>query len=105
MKTIFRSLVFAFGVFAVGVQAADEIALKKVKTAILPSGGFYSIYEATCYDKSVVTLASLDGSRRWCIASAGELACEYRSRSALLKACAQSSLAAGEEPETLDSIQ
>ena len=77
----------------------------KVKTGILPSGGFYSLYEGTCQDRNVVSVASLDGMRRWCINASGDLACVRDSREAVEMACARSGMAASRDLDSFDIVR
>jgi len=45
------------------VHASDRVDLVKVKTGILPNGGFYSLYEADCRNQETAAVASLIGKR------------------------------------------
>lgn len=100
-----RSLITALCLVASSAYAANDVALDKVKTGILPSGGFYSLYEATCPDQHVVSVASLDRMRRWCINASGELDCVRDSQQAVQMACGRSGLAANQDPDSLESGQ
>jgi hypothetical protein len=85
--------------------AAESIALDKVKTGILPSGGFYTLYEGTCPDKNVVSVASMERMRRWCINASGELACVRGSQEAVERACARTGLASNQDGKSLQNGQ
>ena len=62
----------AFAVAALSLAAtvpalgADLDSLQKTKTAILPGGGFYSLYQGRCADERSAWIARLDGGVRWC---------------------------------------
>ena len=105
MKLSRMAAVVALGASAALAQAGDHIPLEKTKTAILPSGGFYRLYEGSCHDKNVVSIASLERMRRWCFNDNGELSCYRQSQEAAQVACARSGLAANEDGESLDLIQ
>ena len=60
---------------------------RKIKTGILPTGGFYSLYEVSCADDSTATIASMEGRTRWCTLSGGELSCFRMAEQASYSAC------------------
>ncbi len=60
---------------------------KKIKTGILPTGEFYSLYEVSCPDDSTATIASMEGRTRWCTLSGGELSCFRMAEQASYSAC------------------
>jgi len=105
MKLSRTAIAVTLGVAASLAQAGDHIPLEKTKTAILPAGGFYSLYEGSCHNKNVVSIASLDSMRKWCFNDAGELACFRQSQEAAQIACVRSGLASNEDGETLEMIQ
>ncbi|MFT4613652.1 MAG: hypothetical protein ACI9NT_000793 [Bacteroidia bacterium] len=75
-------------------NGSEPQKLEKIKTGILPTGGFYSIYKVACADNSVATIGAL--SRRggpWCAGDAGGLQCFRRSVDASQRACSAGSLA------------
>ena len=76
-----------------GDSAARE---KKIKTGILPTGGFYSLYEVACPDNSTVTIASMEGRTRWCTVSGGDLSCYRMPEQATYRACDYLRLAAAD---------
>lgn len=76
--------------------AGDSISRERVKTGILPNGGFYSLYAVTCSDERVVEVASTERRQRWCARAGSELACFRTAREASHKACAQGQVAGGE---------
>ena len=84
------SLLVFFGAFA---QASSTYHTEKVKTGILPSGDFFSIYEVDCPDKFTAAVARLDGNTRWCTSYDGELSCFLRKQEASLKACGSRAVA------------
>ena len=74
-------------------QASGNGPLYKVKTGILPSGDFFSIYEASCPQNTAVSIASLDRRQRWCVESSGQLRCFRAAREAARYACSDMFLA------------
>lgn len=104
MRTVIMASAMALIVFVSGQAVAGEPQiLGKVKTGILPAGGFYSLYEVACVDTSIVTIGGL--SRRggpWCVGEAGELQCFRRSDDATQRACSAGSVA--ESDVNLDAL-
>lgn len=96
-------VVFSLG--TISAHAADRIHLNKVKTAILPTGGFYSIYEGTCHDSEGIAIASMERMRRWCFNAGGELSCMPKAQEAAQMACARSDLASASDIETPDGLE
>ena len=92
------ALLLALGCWLAATQARAEVPVKmdKTKTAILPSGGFYSLYEAACPDGSSTEVASMRRGLRWCTARSGELVCFRRPAEVLELACASNQLAASD---------
>ena len=84
----------SFGVFA---QASSAYDTAKVKTGILPSGGFYSLYEVDCPDQFTAAVASLKSNRSWCTSSDGEMSCFSSKQDASLKACGSRALASTDD--------
>ena len=83
--------------FAVFQSRADAaMPMDKTKTAILPSGGFYSLYEARCPYGSATDIASMRRGQRWCSAPAGELVCFRQPAEALDHACLKNQMAASD---------
>lgn len=105
MAFVNRSFIVALCLGVAPVYGSENIALDKVKTGILPSGGFYSLYEGTCSDRNVISVASLDRMRRWCINASGELACVRESQEAVQMACSRSGLASSQDPDSLETVQ
>ncbi|GAB5453525.1 MAG: hypothetical protein Hals2KO_38530 [Halioglobus sp.] len=83
---------------------ADLDSLQRTKTAILPSGGFYSLYQGRCADERSAWIARLDGGVRWCARAEGNLNCFPRPQQALQSACAQQTVAVTER-ETAAPIE
>ncbi len=73
--------------------AGDSVSRERVKTGILPNGGFYSLYAVTCSDERVVEVASTERRQRWCAQAGNELACFRTAQEASHKACATSQVA------------
>lgn len=92
-----------FGAFA---HASDTFDTEKVKTGILPSGGFYSMYAVDCPDQSAAAIASLKGKRRWCSLHEGEMNCFSRKQEASYRACMSGAVAtAGDSRESVLKYQ
>ncbi len=68
-------------------HASDTGSINKVKTGILPTGGFFSIYEAACPQDAAVSIASTDRRQRWCVQSDGQLRCFGAAKEATRYAC------------------
>lgn len=76
------------GLFAVAAGATEQLAIQKTKTGILPTGGFYGLYEVSCRDERTASIGAL--SRRagpWCVERQGSLQCFARPQEAALTAC------------------
>lgn len=88
-------------------MAEQRHALERVKTGILPAGGFYSIYEVSCPDNRVATVGA--PSRRggpWCASEDGQLRCFRRSADASARACSVGSVVELErDSEDLNQFQ
>jgi len=74
-------------------HASDNGSINKVKTGILPTGGFFSIYEASCPQDAAVSIASTDRRQRWCVQADGQLRCFGAASEATRYACANMLLA------------
>jgi hypothetical protein len=81
------ALFLTMGLIGSLAHGSDTLSRKNVKTGILPSGGFYRIYEVACNDDSSASVASIDGNRRWCVLNEEELNCFARAREASNMAC------------------
>ena len=68
-------------------HATETLELEKVKKGILPSGGFYSLYEVECKDQSTSSVASTHRQSRWCTNYGGQLSCFRSSQEASHMAC------------------
>ena len=73
-------------------QASDSAPLQKVKTGILPSGAFYSVYEVVCASGAPSAVVSLEGRSRWCATEGGDMVCMRRLGDASRLACASDGL-------------
>ena len=78
-------------------HASDTFDTEKIKTGILPSGGFYSLYEVACDDQVTAAIASLNGKRSWCTSLNGELSCFSRRNEASNRACMSGEVAVSNE--------
>lgn len=77
-------------------MASSSLEIERVKTGILPEGGFYSVYEVACSADETSRIARLRDTGRWCVNAAGELDCFRRSAEASQAACELPSVAARE---------
>ncbi len=73
--------------------AAEAHSIEKVKTGILPAGGFYSLFAVGCADGGASSVASLDNRARWCTQEGNELVCFNSRRAAASLACAGNAVA------------
>jgi hypothetical protein len=90
MRTLFAVTMFTSVLAASAAHAEQSRSLEKVKSGLLPSGGFYSVYAAECGDGSPASLASLERGSRWCTSRGEELDCFRQSADALAQACDRS---------------
>ncbi len=74
-------------------QAVEPPQLEKLKTGILPAGGFYTIYAVACDDQSTSNIVSSHRRTRWCAKYNEQLSCYRRSQEASLVACSGISVA------------
>ena len=72
---------------AVAVHADSDLPRERIKTGILPNGGFYTLYSVTCSDNRMAEVASTDRRQRWCARAGTELACFRSADAASSKAC------------------
>lgn len=106
MRILITSLLLAAGLAVAPTQAAGTMSLEKTKTGILPSGGFYGIYQVSCHDQSTASIVGLDRRGRWCVNYEGELSCFRRSQEASHMACTTADVVAGEEDlDALNALQ
>ena len=105
--SLVRTACLSLLLVASSALAAEPVSMEKVKTGILPDGGFYSIYEVTCMSEGRATVGAL--SRRagpWCVEESGELVCFRRSEAATARACTGLEVAATETPSAdMDAFQ
>ena len=87
----FASALFA-AVFSVQLLAESAVSKDRVKTGILPSGKFYSIYQVNCLDKTQTHIAMMDRRRTWCTVDGLELDCYRQPQEAAARACAEDEL-------------
>jgi hypothetical protein len=97
VRTITGFLVTSLTLFGAFAQASSSYDIDKVKTGILPSGGFYSLYEVDCPDQFTAAIASLNGKRRWCTSYDGQMSCFSSKQDASLKACGSGAVASAED--------
>ena len=90
-----------FGAFA--NASSDHFDTKKVKTGILPAGGFYTVYRVDCREEVTASIASLNGKRRWCSLQDGAMNCFSSRQRASLSACMREGVAVVEN--TLDMAE
>lgn len=106
MRVLMTSIFLTAGLAMAPVQAAGDMSLQKTKTGILPSGGFYGIYQVDCHGQRSASIVSLDRRGRWCTNYEGELSCFRRSQEASHMACATADVAATEEDfDALNALQ
>lgn len=77
---------------AAAAQASEPALMQKVKTGILPSGAFYSVYEVGCASGASSAVISLEGRSRWCATEGGDMVCMRRLRDASRLACTSDGL-------------
>jgi hypothetical protein len=93
MRFLTAAFLGSLSLASFATDATDGPQLDKVKKGILPSGGFYSLYEVACNDGLTTTIVSTHGRSRWCTNQDGELSCFRRPQEASNMACSGTSLA------------
>jgi hypothetical protein len=97
MRVIIGCLVTFMALLGGVAHASETFDTEKVKTGILPSGGFYSLYAVDCDDQFTAANASLNRKRRWCTSFNGELSCFSRRQEASARACMSGEVAASDD--------
>jgi hypothetical protein len=97
MRSVFGSFLVTLLVLSASAHGAERLDIVKVKTGILPGGGFYSLYQVDCLDDRTAAIASLDRKRRWCTLHEGDISCSSSRQEASFKACSTITLAAAED--------
>jgi hypothetical protein len=107
MRVVTSSLLVSLVLFGTFCHASDRTDIVKVKTGILPNGGFYSLYEVDCRDQGTAEIASLNGKRRWCaLLRGGTLSCSSSQQDVTSRACVSSAVAAaGKHMDGIDKYQ
>ena len=93
MRSLVTILVATIWLAGGQTMASEGPVMERVKTGILPSGDFYSIYEVVCQDDTSASIARLERGRRWCATLNGELNCVDEAVHATDMACAGNGLA------------
>jgi hypothetical protein len=105
MRILIGLLAGSLAITSMVSHASDSLQLDKVKTGILPSGGFYSIYSVTCEDQSTSHIARKQRDR-WCTGSDSQLECFRKASEASQMACAGMKVAdSSTSPQPVDSFQ
>ena len=88
MRVFMSHLVISMALFGAGAHASsDHFDTTKVKTGILPAGGFYSVYQVECREDVTAAIANVNGKRRWCSLHDGAMNCFSSRQRASLSAC------------------
>ncbi|MEM9256346.1 MAG: hypothetical protein AAGA91_12935 [Pseudomonadota bacterium] len=93
MRTSQWTAIIAALVISGSASAYQETTKERVKSGILPAGGFYSLYEVTCSSGDQTAIASMERRTRWCAESSGELTCFRTIQEAKKVACTSDSVA------------
>ncbi len=96
MRSLSYIAILTASLMSAAVYADNPLAREKVKTGILPSGGFYSLYDVSCNDDTTSSIASLDRGVKWCALTGSTLACFRIADQASDTACASLQVAANE---------
>lgn len=83
-----KALILSITLLAAATATAS-VPVERVKSGILPAGGFYHLYEVTCTAGNTASIASLDRSTRWCTGDSADVSCFRRSHQAAEAACAR----------------
>jgi len=97
MRSVFGSFLVTLLVLSASAHGAERPDIVKVKTGILPGGGFYSLYQVDCLDDRTAAIASLDRKRRWCTLHEGDMSCSSSQQEASFKACSTIAWASSED--------
>jgi hypothetical protein len=93
MRFLTAAFLGSLSLASFATDATEGPQLDKVKKGILPSGGYYSLYEVACDDGSTTAIVNKHNQRRWCANDDGQLNCFRRSKEASTMACSDISLA------------
>ena len=106
MRVVTGSLLFSLILYGAFSHASERPDIVKVKTGILPNGGFYSLYEVDCRDQGTAEIASLNGKRRWCALRGGALSCSSSQQDVTSSACVSRAVAAaGKHMDEIEKYQ
>lgn len=97
MRVMTGCLLISMVLFGGFSHASDAFETEKVKTGILPSGGFYSMHAVDCPEQFTAEIASLNGKRRWCSLHDREMHCFSRKQDASYRACMSGAVAATDD--------
>ena len=97
MRTLITSSVLFATLASAPLFAAETLPLEKIKTGILPAGGFYGVYEVTCRDQTAANVVSTERGGRWCTSFDGQLSCFNRSQDASRRACSNDTVVSREK--------
>jgi hypothetical protein len=81
----------------VSAQASEPFGTEKIKTGILPTGGFYSLFEVDCGNEVTGVIASLKGGTSWCTSYVGEMSCFTSKQESSASACMTSAVAVADD--------
>jgi hypothetical protein len=87
------AVVVSLSFASIAAQAGQSPQLEKLKTGIMPAGGFYTIYAVACGDKASSNIVSTQRRTRWCTNYDGQLNCFRSAKEASSLACASGSVA------------
>ena len=81
----------------VSAQASEPFGTEKIKTGILPAGGFYSLFKVDCGNEVTGSIASLKGRTSWCTSHVGQMSCFTSKQEASIRACMTSAVAVADD--------
>ncbi|MEH6589616.1 MAG: hypothetical protein V7746_05120 [Halioglobus sp.] len=78
---------------AFALEAPESAQLDKVRTALLPGGGTYSVYQVQCSNQFVSNIVEMKRGGQWCALEDGSAVCVRKSREAARLACISTDVA------------
>lgn len=100
MRIINVCLVVSMALASAVAHSEETFQAEKVKTGILPSGGFYKVYSVACSEDRTAAIASVNRNKRWCMSYEGQMNCFSRVQEASARACMSDTVASADSDFT-----
>jgi hypothetical protein len=82
-----------------GAFAESPLDMAALKSGILPTGHFYTLYEVECKEAAAANIVAMQRKTRWCMLEEGELNCFGQRQLASKAACQSVESASGSSGE------